>query len=420
MQTPTGRDVGLANKQRVFNELRRQLRASADALARSTGLSHPTVQKWLAELETEGYARQAGVGDSTGGRPPAIHEFVASRDYVAGLAVEIPNVSAAVMDLTGQMRAFASGVIPTDLDTDATLSRLYAMLDDVVRRGLPAGRRPAALAVALTGFLDYRLGLSLATPRMPRWQRVQVRRLFESRYAAPVTLTTHIDTLTVAEMAIGEARHLTDFLFFDVGWGVGTRVVHAGELVVSAFGNSGLIGHTTVVPDGRRCVCGNFGCLEEYASGRALAAVAAALGLIERPGAAELPAVARLLLGPGARYLHEPPVAQLVKFMAIGIANAVNIHDIPEVVLGGYLGELGPEARADLEAQVRPRLQPTLRAHFRLTYSRLARAEGSAYGAGVTALRSMLPGLEPVAVTAEPPVPMDGNGGGEHEAVVAS
>ncbi|HKI55786.1 MAG TPA: ROK family transcriptional regulator [Trueperaceae bacterium] len=403
MRKPVGRAIGLANKQLVFNELRRLGRASADSLVRSTGLSLPTVQKWLAQLEKEGYARQSGLGASTGGRPPLMFEFDATRDYVLGLAVEIPNVSAALMDLSGKLHASTSRTIPTDLAPDATLALLYAMVDDLVGEQLPAGKRPAGMGVAFSGFLDFQAGLSLATPRMPQWTDVPVKARFEERYAMPVALTGHIDALTVAEMTVGVAAGGTDFLFFDVGWGVGTRVVHDGNLVVSTFGNSGLIGHTTVVPHGRACLCGNQGCLEEYASGRALLRIAGELGASERADAASVPELAAMLLGDGAAELQQrPPLAEFLDFLVLGISNAINIFDLPEVVLGGYLAAAGSRVRTLLGAEVPRRLQPTLRSHLHLMFSSVPRSVGSAYGAAVTALRHAFPDIAPVAVQPEP------------------
>ena len=38
-----------------------------------------------------------------------------------------------------------------------------------------------------------------------------------------------------------------------------------------AYGVGCEYGHMTMVPDGRRCACGNRGCWEMYASGTALA-----------------------------------------------------------------------------------------------------------------------------------------------------
>ena len=414
MRKPVGRVIGLANKQLVLNELRRRGRASADMLVRGTGLSLPTVLKWLGGARARRLRARERYGRVDRRAPPVLFEFVAARDYLLGLAVEIPSVSAAVMDLDGRVLAVSELTLPTDAAPDALLAQLYAMLDDLVAGTLPTGGRPAAIGVAFSGFLDYQAGRSLASPRLPHWKDVPVRDLFAARYGAQVALIAHIDTLAVAEMAAGSATDLPDFLYFDVGWGIGTRVVHGGELVVSAFGNSGLIGHTTIVPDGRLCLCGNHGCLEEYASGRALLRIAAEGRAPARTDASNVPELARMLLGDDAApWLERPQVRDFLRFLTLGIANAVNIFDLPEVVLGGYLAEAGGAVRTSLERDIRAHLQPTLRSHLHLTFSRVPRSMGSAYGAAVTALRSVFPDIAPIVVEPDPLVLSARGGVGE-------
>ena len=417
MRKPVGHTIGVVNKQRVVNELRLRRRASADGLVRATGLSLPTVQKWLAELESDGYVREGGRGESTGGRPPVLYEFVSTRDFVVGLAVEIPAVSAAVMDLGGRLHRVTSTTIPTDLHPDATLALLQEHVDAITASSLPHGASPAAVAVAISGYLDTKAGLSLATPRMPQWKDVPVRRVFEDRYGVPVTFMGHIDALTVAEMAVGEVSGLSDFLFFDVGWGVGTRLVHAGELVVSAFGNSGLISHTTVVPGGRACLCGNRGCLEEYASGRALVRIANETLGLPTANASNVDELATTLLGDGAeRWLEHPSINEFLDFLALGIANAINIFDIPDVVLGGYLSSTGSRVRERLTKAVKERLPSVLRTHVHLMFSSVPNDVGSAFGAAATALQFAFPYLDPVTVQPDALVPIAGKEAGQEPA----
>jgi glucokinase len=52
-----------------------------------------------------------------------------------------------------------------------------------------------------------------------------------------------------------------------LGTGVGGGLILNGRVWAGTQGTSGEIGHITVDPDGRRCHCGNRGCLETLASG---------------------------------------------------------------------------------------------------------------------------------------------------------
>ena len=91
---------------------------------------------------------------------------------------------------------------------------------------------------------------------MPQWTDVPVKARFEERYAIPVALTGHIDALTVAEMTVGVAAGGTDFLFFDVGWGVGTRVVHdGGRYQTVMLPGSGTAGVEAAISSSAAAIC---------------------------------------------------------------------------------------------------------------------------------------------------------------------
>lgn len=270
MKRATSQRLGESNRLLVLNQLRRRGVASMDQLVRDTGRSQPTVLKWLGALERSGQVRRRGVGASSGGRPPTLYEYVAEAGYVLGIAVEIPSVSLTLIDMSG--RAVFSEVrsIQSLGPSDAVLRELQDLLDSFVGQHLTVAQPLVAAGVAFSGFIDRGAGLSLASPRLRGWENVPVRAHLEGHLGVPVALNHHIDALTEAELHVGSAVGVGDFLFFDFGYGLGLRAVRAGRPLLGRFGNAGLIGHTTVVPDGRLCLCGNRGCLEEYVSGRAL------------------------------------------------------------------------------------------------------------------------------------------------------
>src|SRR5690606_3921245 len=85
------------------------------------------------------------------------------------------------------------------------------------------------------------------------------------------------------------AAHVENMVLFTVGTGIGGAVVLDGALVRGAHGMAGELGHMLAVPDGHPCGCGRRGCIEQYASGKALVRSA-------RRRAAENPEQARVLL----------------------------------------------------------------------------------------------------------------------------
>jgi predicted NBD/HSP70 family sugar kinase len=140
---------------------------------------------------------------------------------------------------------------------------------------------------------------------------------------------------TVAEAAPGRSGAHRDFLYLSGQIGIGGAAVLGGRVMTGSSGWAGEVGHVCVDPDGPACRCGSTGCLEQYAGRDALLA------------AAGLPRGTAPAVLAGAAGRGEPAALQALDTAAwalgVALAGALNLLDIPTVVLGGHLGELGDQ-----------------------------------------------------------------------------
>lgn len=97
---------------------------------------------------------------------------------------------------------------------------------------------------------------------------VPLRDLIAKGLHSPVVLTNDANAAAVGEMLFGNAQGYDHFIEITIGTGLGSGIVVNGELLYGHDGFAGEIGHTCVIPDGRRCTCGRMGCLETYVSAR--------------------------------------------------------------------------------------------------------------------------------------------------------
>lgn len=145
----------------------------------------------------------------------------------------------------------------------------------------------------------------------------------------------------LAEKSSGAGRPFSSLLHITLGTGVGSGLILADSLWTGADGLAAEFGHVTVEPDGRRCQCGNRGCLEQYASATAIAEYARELiiggneSVLSRtctksPQAADVAAAAR----------HGDPLAlecfsRAGRYLGIACAAAVNMLNLDAIILGG-------------------------------------------------------------------------------------
>lgn len=90
--------------------------------------------------------------------------------------------------------------------------------------------------------------------------------MVNKHYNVPVKLTNDANAAALGEMIYGGAKGMKDFIMITLGTGLGSGLVVNGDLVYGHDGFAGELGHVNVVENGRKCGCGNLGCLETYAS----------------------------------------------------------------------------------------------------------------------------------------------------------
>ncbi|MGH9073379.1 MAG: ROK family protein, partial [Acidimicrobiales bacterium] len=166
----------------------------------------------------------------------------------------------------------------------------------------------------------------------------------------PVVADNDATCAMAAEHALGAARDASDALTVTIGTGIGGGVLCGGRLVRGAHGFAGEIGHMVVDPAGPLCPCGHRGCWEGYASGRGLGRLArdAALGgrapgLVRRAGGDPEAVRGEHVTGAAAGG-DRGALAVLGTFgwwLALGLANLVDVLDPEVVIVGGGLAQAG-------------------------------------------------------------------------------
>ena len=121
------------------------------------------------------------------------------------------------------------------------------------------------------------------------WQDVPLARELAGAFLCPVRVETDVFCGASYEARHGAVRGAGSALYVAVGTGIGHAFVLDGRVWRGAHGNASAIGHSVLDRVGRRCYCGNVGCLCTVVSGRAwqegadpetlLAALAQAIGV---------------------------------------------------------------------------------------------------------------------------------------------
>ncbi len=180
-----------------------------------------------------------------------------------GIDIGGTKTSGAVVD--------ASGTIHARVRTPTLAADPRIIEDTVVSMvgELREGRDIDAVGVAAAGFVDETRSIVHYGPNIS-WRQEPFRERLQGRLDLPVVVENDANAAGWAEFRFGAGKHVRDLVTITIGTGVGGAIVAGGRLLRGGFGAAGELGHLRVVPDGRACGCGSRGCIEQYASGRAL------------------------------------------------------------------------------------------------------------------------------------------------------
>lgn len=158
-----------------------------------------------------------------------------------------------------------------------------------------------------------------------------------------VTITNDATAACLAEARVGAGVGCDDLVLLTIGTGVGGGAMIGGRLLEGASGYAAEFGHVVVSEGGRRCPCGNHGCLEAYAAGRAIGEIAAehlAAGRSSRALAAASPldAVAVAQAAHAGDAVALEVLEDAGRWLGVGLASLVNALDPGMVIIGGGAG----------------------------------------------------------------------------------
>jgi glucokinase len=319
-----------------------------------------------------------------------------SERWVVGVDIGGTNlVVGSVPVAGGPPAAMRTGSTLPERGPDAAVEDVARMAKEVIdetidRHGV---QRDAFVGVGIgcPGPLDVEEGILITTPNLG-WTKYPVRDRISERLDLPATLDNDANCATYGEWWLGAGRGTRWMAGVTLGTGIGGGVILDGRLVRGASGCAGELGHTTIDFTGRRCACGNYGCLEAYASGPNIAARAR-----EGIEAGDHSILVDLVDGDLSRITAQTVYDALLqgdehaaavmletaKILGAGIANVVNLFNPEVVVVVGGVTRAGDHLFTPLRSEVRRRAFDEAVAACRIVPGELADAAGVIGAAGV-------------------------------------
>lgn len=265
-----------------------------------------------------------------------------------GLDLGATNVKWTVVEhVDGDWRTLDRGQAPTLAaeGPDAVVQRLA----DVGQTAVAAWPDVASVGIGVPGLYDAETGTARFLPNLPgEWDGRPVAAPVGDALGTPAFLINDARAFGLAELRLGAGRGSTTMVGLTLGSGVGGVVIVGGQVHFGHDGTGGEVGHQTIEADGPPCTCGNLGCLEALTRADRIAAVcgtSTAEEAVEAARRGDLRAIAGL--------------AQVGRYLGIGIANLIVVLTPDRVVLGGGVAAAGALLLGPIHDEVRHRVHVT-------------------------------------------------------------
>jgi glucokinase len=289
--------------------------------------------------------------------------------FIIGVDLGGTKISAGAVSLDGS-RVVGVRSIPTqpELGAEGVVDRINSVIEgvilDTINETGVTRKDIVGIGVGAPGPLDREKGIVVVAPNLG-WKDFPLRDRITARFGLPVTLDNDANCATVGEWWLGAARGGRNVVGITIGTGIGGGLIIDEQLYHGSSDVAGEIGHTTIDVNGRHCKCGNYGCLEAYASGPAIA-TRAREALAREDTASLLPALvdgqlekitAELVYDAAKKGdgLANEIVRDTARYLGAGIASLLNVINPDVVVIAGGVTRAGEALFGPLRAEVRRR-----------------------------------------------------------------
>ncbi len=266
-----------------------------------------------------------------------------------GIDVGGTNVKIALVNDKGKI--IYSNSVPThaELGYEFTVNNIKQAIYDLLKETKLQNKDIEGIGFGFPGQIDFKNGIVRNAPNIPGWVDIPIKQIFEDEFHIPTRVDNDVRCAALGELNYGAGKGCENLICITVGTGIGSGLIVNGKLVRGASNAAGEIGHIKLqMKDGPICGCGDTGCLEAFASGPAI--VAMAEEYIKGGKSTKYREIANG--NPLTPYIvceaakAGDPVAQRIfsvigEYIGIGMSGVVNLLNPEKIIIGGGVADAG-------------------------------------------------------------------------------
>ena len=306
------------------------------------------------------------------------------KKYRIGVDIGGTNIKIALVDFDGKIAY--SNTVPTraEMGYEAGVNNIKQAIKDLMQETNQDSKTIEAIGFGLPGQIDYKSGIVKNLPNIPGWVNIPLAKMIEDEFSIPTKLDNDVRCAALGELNFGAGKGCENLICITVGTGIGSGIVLNGKLVRGAANAAGEIGHIKMsINDGPLCGCGDYGCLEAYASGPAIVSMAreyisggksAKYKEMAPDGVITPYIVAQSALQGDAVSIQI--FKQIGKIIGVGLSSVINLLNPEKIIIGGGVADAGEILLEPIRQTILDRAMPIQAQSVEVVNAQLANTAG--------------------------------------------
>lgn len=316
---------------------------SRSDLAKVTGLNKSTLSVQAADLLAENLIIETHMEHHNPGRKPIALSVNEEAGYALGIDLDGTKFTFVLSTLLGIPVCFHT----IELDTHNYNEVITFLIEQITRYKNDSKHTTYGLvgvALGIHGIVDNDEVIRYLPHH--QWHDKNVKEDLSNAMDLPIYVQNNANVSAYSEVVFmhHQSEHLISLSLHS---GIGLGMMIQGEAMKGYHGFAGEIGHMIIVPSGKACSCGNFGCWEQYASEDSFTKI---LADVKSRQSVSLQDIEQWVQRSDKITLKA--LNHYMNFIAVGLNNVINLFNPEVLILNSQLLQIYPDALPLLKARL--------------------------------------------------------------------
>ena len=333
----------MKNINRVYQFISQNKFFTKKEIADSLDISFPTVAKIINLLLDKKIVIDKGYSDNNIKRKASLYEYNPNSFYSIGIKIELSSVSFILINLNGD--EIKKTVIIKNFFNDENF--VFYIMEELklFLKNFPYQNLITGIGISLSGIVDNKSKILKIGTNFNLFEKNM--EIIENTFSLPIYLINEANAGAIGEFFLNRTLKEQNIVFISIDSGVGAGIVIDGNLYKGHSSKAGEFGHFTVENHGKKCNCGNEGCLEMYCSNRALVKAFEKEFNLSNLSFIEIFSKNLADTEKGKEILEK-----YTDYLASGIRNLLFLLDLDRVIIGGLISNYSHYIKDPLEKKV--------------------------------------------------------------------